>query len=137
MAVPLIKRKKERALRKALSQSLIVLIGASIWIALFRINDPLALSEAWKSIISLQGIFLSFGAIIAGIISYTFIGGRYKTIDEALVATFLILLAGLTEAWGLGARPAFLPALIIVIYLMTKIWMSYRSQIKLLKRAYR
>lgn len=132
-----LKRKKTSILRKALVRSGLVLIGAATWIALFRINDPLAFSEAWKSVISMQGIFLAFMGLIAGIVSYLLIDSRYRIVDEALIAFFLIILAGLAEAWGMGLRPAFLPALIMVVYLMTKIWMNYGNEIKLIKRAYR
>lgn len=137
MAISFKKRKRE-ILRRALWQSGLVLIGATTWISLFRINDPLAFSEAWKSMISIQGVFLSCLAIMAGIISHALVGNRqYRVVDEALFAFILIIMAGLAEAWGMGLRPAFLPALVMVVYLMTKIWMNYNADKRLLKRAYK
>lgn len=132
-----LKRRRTGILMKSLLQSAVVLTGAFAWIALFRINDPLALSEAWKSMISMQGIFLAFMGFVAGIISHILISSRYRIVDEALIAFLLIMMAGLAEAWGMGLRPAFLPALIMVIYLQTKVWMSYSHEIKFIKRVYR
>ena len=131
------KKIKTIILRRALLQSGLVLIGATTWIALFRINDPLAFSEAWKSILSIQGVFLSCLAMMAGIISHLFIGKKNKIIDEALIAFILIMMAGFAEAWGMGLRPAFLPALIMVVYLMTRVWINYNTEAKLLVRASR
>ncbi len=134
MSVPF-KKRMESILRKALWQSGLVLIGAVIWIALFRINDPLALSEAWKIIISVQGIFLAGVALIGGVVSHLLVSKNF--LEEELIAFLLIIIAGLTEAWGTGLRPAFLPAFIIAVYALTKIWLHYKAEIRRLKRAYR
>lgn len=131
------KKKENGLLRKALWQSSLVLLGVTTWVVLFRINDNLAFEEAWKSIISIQGLFVASLAITTGVISNLFIGNRYRVMDEVLISFILILVAGLIEAWGLGLRPAFLPALMILFYLTVKIWANYRQEKKFLKRTKR
>ncbi len=135
MATTAFKRKKTNLLKKALWQSGLVLIGVTAWVALFKINDDLAFSEAWKSMISIQGLFVAFLAVVTGIISNLVIG--QKITDEVIIIFILVLVAGLIEAWGMRLEPVFLPALIIIVYLETKIWINYIQEKKFLKRTNR
>lgn len=136
MATTAFKRKKTNLLKKTLWQSGLILIGTMLWIALFRINDNLAFNEAWESIISIQGLFVGFLTMATGIISNLVIG-QNKIMDEVVITFVLVLIAGLTEAWGIGLRPGFLPTLTITVYLETKIWINYIQEKKFLKRTNR
>ncbi|NCN21937.1 hypothetical protein GW934_00390 [Candidatus Falkowbacteria bacterium] len=131
-----LKKRRGSILKKALFQSVLVLTGAFAWIALFRINDPCVLNDdVFKSVISLQGVFLVFAGLIAGTVSHILMSNNSsRIINEALIAFILIIIAGLIEAWGMGMKPAFLPALIMVVYLLVKIWMNYSDKTEFIKR---
>lgn len=129
-----LRAKKRAILNRALWQSALVLIGLISWVALFKINDPIAIQRFWLSVIAIPSFFLTIAAIVTAMIyKVAFATGPNKKEAEALLVISLILMAGLAEAWTSHSAPAFLPALTMAFYLLTRILIGYLVEIGKLK----